>query len=106
MQVALEVRTDKPLTSPLIIVNGASLSLSQTNLTSAGSLVVKQPGHYRIATRFGDEVVPLTDDYLIDVVPDEKPSVQILRPGRGVDGGHGCAQASLIRVYMSGRRSR
>lgn len=81
-QVALEVRTDKPLTTPVIIVNGASSSLSQTNATSAGSLIVKQPGHYRIATRFGDEVVPLTDDYLIDVVPDEKPTVQILRPGR------------------------
>lgn len=81
-QVALEVRTDKPLTSPLIIVNGASAALAQTQSTSAGSLVVKQPGHYRIATRFGDEVVPLTDDYLIDVVPDEKPTVQILRPGR------------------------
>ena len=81
-QVALEVRTDKPLTSPLIIVNGASSALSQTNLTSAGSLVVKQTGHYRIATRFGDEVVPLTDDYLIDVVPDEKPTVQIQNPGR------------------------
>ncbi|HMA13037.1 MAG TPA: hypothetical protein VKO83_14195, partial [Steroidobacteraceae bacterium] len=81
-QVALEVRTDKPLTSPLLIVNGSSSSLSQANRTSAGSLTVKQPGHYRIATRFGDEVVPLTDDYLIDVVPDEKPSVQILRPGR------------------------
>jgi hypothetical protein len=81
-QVALEVRTDKPLTTPLIIVNGASSSLTQADRTSAGSLTVKQPGHYRIATRFGDEIVPLTDDYLIDVVPDEKPTVQILRPGR------------------------
>ena len=81
-QVALEVRTDKPLTTPLIIVNGASMALSQTSTTSSGGLTVKQPGHYRIATRFGDEVVALTDDYVIDVVPDEKPSVQILRPGR------------------------
>jgi hypothetical protein len=81
-QVSLEVRTDKPLTSPLIIVNGASTALSQTSTTSSGGLTVKQPGHYRIATRFGDEVVPLTDDYVIDVVADEKPTVQILRPGR------------------------
>ena len=43
---------------------------------------MKEPGHYRIATKFGDEIVPLTQDYVIDVVTDEKPTVEILQPGR------------------------
>ena len=42
---------------------------------------VKEPGHYRIATKFGDEIVALTEDFTIEVVPDEKPNVEILRPG-------------------------
>jgi hypothetical protein len=81
-KVSLEIKTDKPLTSPLLVVNGASSSLSQTDRISAGDVAVKQPGHYRIATRFGNEVVPLTEDYVIDVVPDEAPTVQIMKPGR------------------------
>jgi hypothetical protein len=81
-RVAVEVVTDKPLTGPLLIINGADTGLSQAGVTSRGNIAVKQPGHYRIATRFGDEIVPLTQDYVIEVVEDEKPTVEILRPGR------------------------
>ena len=77
------MRTDTPLDAPLLVVNGAQSALSQPGTDQrAATSSVKQPGHYRIATRFGDEVVALTEDYLIDVVPDEKPTVQIQRPGR------------------------
>ncbi|HXC57840.1 MAG TPA: hypothetical protein VN645_00905 [Steroidobacteraceae bacterium] len=81
-QVQLEIKTDKPLTGPLLVINGASSSLSQSDRVASGGVSVKQPGHYRIATRFGNEVVPLTQDYIIDVVADEKPTVQIMKPGR------------------------
>jgi hypothetical protein len=84
-RVALEVVSNAPLEGPLLIINGAQSALDQPAApanTSRGDLLVKEPGHYRIATRFGDEIVPLTQDLLIDVVPDEKPTVQILRPGK------------------------
>ncbi len=43
---------------------------------------MKKSGHYRIATRFLGEVVPLTPDYLIEVAVDEKPDVRVIRPGK------------------------
>ncbi len=43
---------------------------------------MKKSGHYRIATRFLDEVVALTPDYLIEVAPDEKPDVRVMKPGK------------------------
>ena len=85
-RVELEVVTNSPMEGPLLVINGAQSALEQgvgaKETLATGSLVVKEPGHYRIATRFGNEIVPLSQDLAIDVVPDEKPTVQILRPGR------------------------
>ncbi|MEO6186030.1 MAG: hypothetical protein ABIP38_14035, partial [Steroidobacteraceae bacterium] len=81
-RVGVEVVTDKPLQGPLLVINGSEAGLSQSGATSRGNIAVKTPGHYRIATRFGDEIVPLTQDYLIEVVADEKPTVEISKPGR------------------------
>jgi hypothetical protein len=85
-RVALEVVTNAPLEGPLLVINGTQSGLESDAGAKAntvrGDLVVKDPGHYRIATKFGDEIVALTQDLAIDVVPDEKPTVQILRPGR------------------------
>jgi hypothetical protein len=81
-RVALEVVTDKPLNGPLLVIDGSDSSLSQTGSTSRGSIAVKKVGHYRIATRFGDEIVPLTPDYAIDLVNDERPTIQIGKPGK------------------------
>ena len=81
-RVGFEVVTNAPMETPLLIVNGAQDGMKQNGVTTTGNLTVTAPGHYRIATRFGDEVVALTEDFVIDVVPDEKPSVEILRPGR------------------------
>jgi hypothetical protein len=81
-RVALEVVTDVPIETPLLVINGAESGLDQRGVISRGGVSVKEPGHYRIATRFGNEIVPLTPDFVIDVVKDEKPTVEILRPGR------------------------
>jgi hypothetical protein len=86
-RVALEVVTNAPLEGPLLVINGTQSRLESGGPGAdankvRGDLVVKEPGHYRIATKFGDEIVALTQDLAIDVVPDEKPTVQILRPGR------------------------
>jgi hypothetical protein len=81
-KVSVEVTTDKPLTGPLLVINGSDSDLSQSGATSRGAIAVKEAGHYRIATRFGNEIVPLTPDYVIDVVADQKPSVEIVKPGK------------------------
>jgi hypothetical protein len=81
-RVAVEVVASSPLPGPLLIVNGSDSDLAQSGATSRGNIAVKQAGHYRIATRFGDEVVALTPDFAIELVPDEKPDVKIQRPGK------------------------
>lgn len=81
-QVALEVTTDSPLSPALLVVNGSEGNLEQSGTRASGGFTIGEAGHYRIATRFGDEVVALTEDFHIDVVPDEKPQVQIVKPGR------------------------
>lgn len=81
-RVKLEVTTTQPLESPLLVIDGNGEELKQSGATTSGSFQVKQEGHYRIATRFLGEVVPLTPDYLIEVVEDQKPEIRIVRPGR------------------------
>src|SRR5690606_26173379 len=49
---------------------------------SAGELAVTEPGKYSITARVANERVPLTDDYRIEILEDEAPSIEILRPGR------------------------
>src|SRR5262249_53924291 len=39
-------------------------------------------GQYYVSTLFNKDSVKLTDDYLITVVPDQKPVVKVLKPGR------------------------
>ncbi|MET0282712.1 MAG: hypothetical protein ABW278_16515 [Steroidobacteraceae bacterium] len=81
-RVAVEVVTSAPLDTPLLVINGSDAKLAVTGNSSRGSLAVREAGHYRIATRFGDEIVPLSPDYVIELVTDEKPNVEIVRPGK------------------------
>ncbi|MEO6080093.1 MAG: hypothetical protein ABIQ86_09985 [Steroidobacteraceae bacterium] len=81
-RVSVEVVTDKPLDGPLLVIDDSQSGLTQSGATSRGNIAVKKAGHYRIATRFGNEIVPLTPDYAIDIVIDEKPTVQIVKPGK------------------------
>ena len=64
----------------------ANPGLSQTGATSRGDIAVKKAGHYRIATRFGKEIVPLTPDYVIDLVIDERPTIEDRQAGQGLPG--------------------
>jgi hypothetical protein len=81
-RVTLQLTADKPIDSPLLIVNGDESALTQSNLTTHGTVTIKAAGNYRIATRIDNEIVPLTEDFNIDVVIDEKPEVQIIKPGK------------------------
>ncbi|MET0290921.1 MAG: hypothetical protein ABW136_01065 [Steroidobacteraceae bacterium] len=77
-RVRIDVEADAPLDQPLLVIDEASQPLE----ANAGNLTVRKDGHYRIAARFGDELVALTEDFPITATPDEKPTVEVVRPGR------------------------
>jgi hypothetical protein len=80
--VKVEVVSDAPLESPALIVDGNSGELVQQGRSSTGAIVVTKPGRYQIGARVANEFVALSDEYLIEVVPDEKPTIEIRKPGR------------------------
>ena len=80
--VKVEVVADGPLDAPALIVDGQTGELAQQGRTSSGAIAVKKPGRYQIGARVANEFVALSDEYTIDVVPDEKPTIEIRKPGR------------------------
>jgi hypothetical protein len=80
--VKVEVVADGPLDAPALIVNGQTGELAQQGRTSSGEITVTRPGRYQIGARVANEFVPLSDEYAIEIVPDEKPTIEIRKPGR------------------------
>jgi hypothetical protein len=80
--VKVEVFADAPLDAPALIVDGLSQELQQEGQANVGSIAVKEPGKYQIGARVADEFVALSDEYTIEIVADEKPTIEIRKPGR------------------------
>lgn len=81
-QVKVEVFADTTLDAPALVIDGEAAPLSTEGDVNIGSIVVKKPGRYHIGARVANEFVPLTEDYPIEIINDEKPSIQIVKPGR------------------------
>ena len=82
-EVKVEIETDKPLTEGILRVNSEeSLRLQPDGLRTTGRLKVGKEGEYFVAAMYRGEIVRLTQDFFISVVPDKKPVVKFLRPGR------------------------
>ncbi len=82
-EVEIEVTLDKPLNDGVLRVNDQeSVSMSSKDLMATGRIKVDKEGQYFIAALYEGEVVRLTDDYFISLVPDRKPTVKFRRPGR------------------------
>jgi hypothetical protein len=81
-QVEVEVTTDQPLGEAELIVNGENFSMGTDGSVARATVEVQEEGEYFVSTFFNEEPVRLTDDYFIDVVPDNKPVVKVVRPGR------------------------
>ena len=81
-RVEVEVTTDQPLGEAELIVNGETLEMTADGAVATGALEVSESGEYYVSTYFADDPVRLTDDYFIDVIPDNKPEVSVVRPGR------------------------
>ena len=80
--VKLEVFANEALNSPVVVVNGEQVTMSAEGGAASGTIEVKKPGTYRISARVANELVPLTDEYIIQIVSDEKPTIAIEKPGR------------------------
>src|SRR5690606_24491007 len=77
-----ELATDQPLDASELVVDGERIAMQNTNGVNTATLEVKKDGEYRVSTLFNGDSVKLTDDYLIEVIPDNKPVVKVVKPGR------------------------
>ncbi|HWK48739.1 MAG TPA: hypothetical protein VNR40_02580, partial [Steroidobacter sp.] len=80
--VKVEVFADAPLDAPALIVDGDSQELQRDGNANIGTIAVSEPGKYQIGARVADEFVALSDEYTIEIVADEKPTIEIRKPGR------------------------
>lgn len=81
-EVKVEVFADAPLEAPALVVDGETVELAHEGTASSGNIAVSAPGRYQIGARVADEFVALSDEYTIEVVADEKPTIAIRKPGR------------------------
>ena len=81
-EVTVELTTDKPLKGAVLVANQTDQPLRGDGLSVSGKLTVNKDGEYHIAAFYDGEKVRLTEDFFITVLPNEKPQVKILRPGR------------------------
>jgi hypothetical protein len=81
-EVEVEVRTDRPLSDAELVVNGESLTMLPGGNVATATLEVSEEGEYYVSTLFNGDPVRLSDTYFIDVVPDNRPAVTIVKPGR------------------------
>ncbi len=80
--VRLDITTDQSLGEAELIVNGQALTMSIDGNISSATLQVSQDGEYFVSTFFDGDPVRLTDDYLITLIPDNKPVVSLVKPAR------------------------
>ncbi len=80
--IELEIKTNTPLPSGVLVLNGGSQQLQVTEQIGKGRFEVSEDGQYYVAARVGSELVRLTDDYFIKVMEDGKPDIKLVRPGR------------------------
>ncbi len=81
-EVQVEVFADAPLQSPALIVDGTLVEMELTKTGGTGTIAVARPGNYHVSSRVAEEQVALTDEYRIDIVSDEQPTIEIRKPGR------------------------
>ena len=81
-EVEVEILTDQPLGDVELVVNGDALTMTAAGTIATGILEVAEEGEYFVSTFFNGEPVRLSDTYFIDVVADDRPVVQVIKPGR------------------------
>ena len=81
-QVTVELSTDQPLEASELVVDGERIAMQTVDGVNTATLEVAKDGEYHVSTLFNGDSVNITDDYLIEVIPDNKPVVKVVKPGR------------------------
>jgi hypothetical protein len=81
-QVTVELTTDQPLEASELVVDGQRTVMQTADGVLTGALEVAKDGEYYVSVLFNGDSVKLTDDYLITLIPDLKPVVKVVKPGR------------------------
>ena len=81
-QVTVELTTDQPLEASELVVDGQRTAMQTAGGVLTGMLEVAKDGEYYVSVLFNGDSVKLTDDYLISLIPDNKPVVKVVKPGR------------------------
>ena len=74
--------TDQPLEASELVVDGQRVAMETVDGVNRGTLEVAKDGEYYVSTLFNGDSVKITDDYLITLIPDNKPVVKVVKPGR------------------------
>ena len=80
-EVEVEIHTDRSLNDAELVVNGDALTMSAAGTVATATLEVTEEGEYFVSTLFNGDPVRLSDTYFIDVVPDNRPAVTVVKPG-------------------------
>src|SRR6185436_1880573 len=81
-KVTVEIATDQPVEAAELVANGQRVAMQANGNVNSATLEVSKDGEYFVSTLFNGDSVKLTDDYLIEVIPDNKPVVKVVKPGR------------------------
>lgn len=82
-EALIEIETDKPLNSGVIVVNDMQMPLEKLEGNRAQVQVpVREDGTYHIATIEKQQRVRLSEDYFIEARKETPPVVKLSRPGR------------------------
>lgn len=77
-RVTVLLTTDKDLDGGVLVQGDSQVRIR----ANRAELTVEEDSTYHIAASYRGERVRLTEDYFITAVPDEKPEVSIVHPGR------------------------
>ena len=77
-RVTVNLTTDRPLEGGLLVVGESEVPIRNDR----AAIEVEDDSVYHVAAIYQGERVRLTEDFFITAVPDQKPEVKILEPGR------------------------
>ena len=77
-RVGVRVQASLPLDDALLVVNDQDRGLD----SGGGEFTIDGPGTWHIAVRHRGQVVRISDEYLIDLIHDQPPSLEFAFPGR------------------------
>ena len=77
-EVRVRVHSNRPLASGRLVVGGEAHALDEAGV---GGFTIDAPGGWHVAVEHLGEVVRVSDNFLVEVVEDQRPQVEFAFPG-------------------------